>query len=169
MDLKEPGNLLFLVGATTPDMGGSHYHLAIGKHGGRVPQVDLQTAPAIFAKVHEAIRVGMVRSCHDLSEGGPAVALAEMAFAGGVGADVNQHGGHSDEVGLFSESPSRFLLEVRPQHAEQLRRLFEAVPLAQIGTTVKEPRLRIAGVGGEWVVWLPLQELKAAWQKPLAW
>jgi phosphoribosylformylglycinamidine (FGAM) synthase-like enzyme len=169
MDLKEPGNLLFLVGLTTPDLGGSHYHLAIGQNGGRVPQVDLATAPANFAKVHEAIRVGMVRSCHDLSEGGLAVAIAEMAFAGGVGADVNQHHGSSDEVGLFAESPSRFLLEVRPQHAEQLRRLFDAVPLTQIGTTVKEPRLRMAGANGEWIVWLPLQELKDAWQKPLAW
>jgi phosphoribosylformylglycinamidine synthase subunit PurSL len=169
MDLKEPGNLLFLVGTTTPDMGGSHYQLTTGQIGGRVPQVDLVTAPAIFAKVHEAIRVGMVRSCHDLSEGGLAVAIAEMAFAGGVGADVNQHGGSSDEVGLFSESPSRFLMEVRPQHAEQLRLLFDAVPLAQLGTTVKERRLRIAGASGEWIVWLPLQELKDAWQKLLAW
>ena len=169
MDLKEPGNLLFLVGVTTTDLAGSHYHLATGQTGGRVPQVDLEKAPAIFAKVHEAIRVGMVRSCHDLSEGGLAVAVAEMAFAGGIGADVDKLGSGVDAVNLFSESPSRFLLEVRPQHAEQLLRLFDAVPLVQVGKTIKEPRLRIAGADGEWIVWLSLQQLKDAWQKPLAW
>ena len=111
---------------------------------------------------------GMVRGCHDLSEGGLAVAIAEMAFAGGVGADIAKLDG-TDEVRLFSESPSRFLVEVRPQQVEQFRRLFGPVPCCDVGQTVKEPRLRIAGASGEWIVWLPLQQLKDAWQKPLAW
>ena len=92
-----------------------------------------------------------------------------MAFAGGVGADVAKLGPSPDEVNLFAESPSRFLLEVRPQHAEALRQVFGSAPLLEIGKTVKEPRLRIAGASGEWVVWLPLQQLKDAWQKALAW
>ena len=169
MDLKEPGNLLFLVGAMTAELGGSHYHLATGQAGGRVPSVDLKLAPEIFACVHEAIMVGLVRSCHDLSEGGLAVAVAEMAFAGGVGADLARLGPGADEVNLFAEAPSRFLLEVRPQHAEQFRRVLGPAPVQEIGKTVKEPRLRIAGASGEWVVWLSLQDLKNAWQKPLAW
>jgi phosphoribosylformylglycinamidine synthase len=169
MDLKEPNNLLFLVGVTWPEMGGSHFHITTGQNGGAVPPVDVTLAPQIFAKVHEAIRTGMVRSCHDLSEGGLAVAIAEMAFAGDIGADIDKLGSNHDEVALFGESATRFLLEVRPQHAEQLRRVFESVPLREIGKTVKEPRLRIAGATGEWIVWLPLQQLKDAWQKPLAW
>jgi phosphoribosylformylglycinamidine synthase len=169
MDLKEPGNLLFLVGQTTADLGGSHYQLATGQTGGSVPGVDTKLAPEIFARVHEAIMVGLVRSCHDLSEGGLAVASAEMAFAGGVGADIAKLGPGADEVNLFAESSSRFLLEVRPQHAEQLRRVLGPVPFLEIGKTVKEPRLRIAGSSGEWVIWLSLQDLKDAWQKPLAW
>jgi phosphoribosylformylglycinamidine synthase len=169
MDLKEPGNLLFLVGVTTADMGGSLYHLTTGRTGGKVPVVDLELAPRIFERVHEAIATGMARSCHDLSEGGLAVAVAEMAFAGGVGADVNKPGFDGDEAALFSEAPTRFLLEVRPQVAEQLRRLFEGLPCTEIGQTVKETRLRIAGASGEWIVWLELQKLKDAWQKPLAW
>ncbi len=169
MDLKEPGNLLFLVGATTADMGGSLFHQITTQTGGRVPSVDIELAPKIFAQVHEAIMVGLVRSCHDLSEGGLAVAIAEMAFAGGIGADIVRLGPGSGEVNLFAESPTRFLLEVRPQQAEQLRRVLDAVPLVEIGKTVKEPRLRIAGSSGEWIVWLALQQLKDAWQKPLAW
>ncbi|MBI3822434.1 MAG: phosphoribosylformylglycinamidine synthase subunit PurL, partial [Planctomycetes bacterium] len=92
MDLKEPGNLLFLVGTTTADLGGSLYHVVTGQTGGRVPGVDLTRAPEVFERVHEAIMTGMVRSCHDLSEGGLAVAAAEMAFAGGIGADLGNLG-----------------------------------------------------------------------------
>ncbi|MBI2805442.1 MAG: phosphoribosylformylglycinamidine synthase subunit PurL [Planctomycetes bacterium] len=176
MDLKEPGNLLFLVGVTRSEMGGSHFHLVTGRTGGRVPPVDLRNAPQIFARLHEAIRTGMVRSCHDLSEGGLAVAIAEMAFAGGVGADItkpaierNEAPGTTDEIRLFAESASRFLVEVRPQHADQFRRVLEPMPVSEIGVTVKEPRLRIAAANGEWNIWLSLRQMKDAWQKPLAW
>ena len=88
MDLKEPGNILYLLGATKDEMGGSHYHLVHGLDGGAVPRVDLEAAPRLFRQLHEAIARGLVRACHDLSEGGLAVAVAEMAFAGGVGADL---------------------------------------------------------------------------------
>ena len=117
----------------------------------------------------------MVRACHDCSEGGLAVALAEMAFAGGVGADVAGlaglpgPAGLDDEVKLFSESCTRFVCEVRPDKADVFRSTFARLPVGQIGTTVKETRLRIAGQGGEWLVWAGLAQLKEAWQKPLRW
>ena len=117
MDLKEPGNLLYLIGATRDEMGGSHYHLVHGLTGGVVPQVDLAAgAAAVRAGARRRFAQGLVRACHDLSEGGLAVALAEMAFAGGVGADVTGFAapGLSDEAALFSESTTRFLVEVRP-------------------------------------------------------
>jgi phosphoribosylformylglycinamidine synthase len=159
------------VGATRAEPGGSHLHLVTGQTVGDVPRVDLEQAPRVFAKVHEASRRGLVRSCHDLSEGGLAVALAEMALAGGVGADVTglkQLGGLPDETLLFSESPTRFVIEVPPAHVEDLKALFGAdLPLTQLGQTVKEPRLRIAGADGEWRIWQPLGQLKEAWQKPL--
>src|SRR5262249_55817697 len=80
MDLKAPGNALYLVGATRDEMGGSHYHLVHGMTGGDVPRVDTAIAPRIFRALHAAITGGLVRACHDLSEGGLAVAAAEMAF-----------------------------------------------------------------------------------------
>jgi phosphoribosylformylglycinamidine synthase len=169
MDLKETGNRLILVGTTTADLGGSLYYQVIGQTGGKVPSVDLQAAPEVFARIHESIMVGLIRSCHDLSEGGLAIAVAEMAFAGGIGADLAKLGSLPDEVALFAESPTRFLLEVRPQHVEQLRQVLGPVPMREIGTTVKEPRLRISGADGEWIVWLPLQQMKDAWQAPLNW
>src|SRR6185312_3382776 len=86
MDLKEPGNTLVLVGETRDELGGSHWAMVRGLEGGYVPQVHRASAVPTFKAVHEAISRGLVRSCHDLSEGGLAVAVAEMAIAGGLGA-----------------------------------------------------------------------------------
>ncbi len=74
-----------------------------------------------------------------------------------------------DEVLLFSETPTRFVIEVAPANVQAVRDSFGDVPLYPIGKTVKEPRLRIAGSSGEWLVWAQLPELKDAWQKPLRW
>jgi phosphoribosylformylglycinamidine synthase subunit PurSL len=172
MDLKAAGNLLYLVGVTKDEMGGSHYHLVHGHEGGIPPQVDMATAPALFRHLHDAMRHGLIRACHDLSEGGLAVALAEMAFAGGIGADVTgacSVGGLSDTVALFSESATRFVMEVAPENATAMASTFKGVPFTLIGQTCKELRLRIAGRNGEWVVWEQLEALKDAWRKPLAW
>jgi phosphoribosylformylglycinamidine synthase len=171
MDLKEAGNVLYLVGTTRDEMGGSYYHLVQGQSGGVVPRPDLKQAPAIFAALHAEICGGLVRSCHDLSEGGLAVALAEMAFAGGVGADVMKLGapGLADEIALFSESATRFVVEVRPEKTAAFEANMAGRPMTRIGQTVKEPRLRIAGSSGEWVVWGELRALKEAWQRTLRW
>ncbi len=172
MDLKEAGNDLYLVGTTKDELAGSHYALVTGREGGIVPRPDLNLAPRLFAAVHQAIQSGWVRSCHDLSEGGLAVAIAEMAFAGDIGADLTdlkQLGDFDDVVKMFSESPTRFILEAKPEYRAQLQKLFAGLPLQRIGTTTKEPRLRIAGAHGEWIVWAKLSDLQESWQKPLRW
>jgi len=166
MDLKSPGNVLYLVGETRNELGGSHNHLVTGQFGGEPPRVNLEQAPKLFRALHAAIVQGLVRSCHDLSEGGLAVALAEMAFAGNVGADIacEPAAQARDEVVLFGESPTRWVAEVTPDNVAALEAAFAGLPLTRIGTTTSEPRLRIAGASGEWIVWAPLKELKAAWQ-----
>jgi len=171
MDLKEAGNALYLVGATTGDLGGSLLYRLLGLRGGTVPMPDLAAAPALFARLHRAISDGLVRACHDLSEGGLAVAVAEMAFAGGVGADLTATGPAelSDAVRLFAESPTRFVVEVTPTKAAAFQAALAGVPVCRLGVTVKEPRLRIAGSSGEWLVWQALAAMKEAWQQPLRW
>jgi phosphoribosylformylglycinamidine synthase len=171
MDLKEPGNALYLLGATKNEFGGSHFNLVTGVDAGAVPQVDLSIAPHIFAKLHAAIEGGLIRACHDLSEGGFAVAIAEMAFAGEVGADITslRVSSETDEIALFAESTTRFIVEVTPANTTHFEELLQDLPCRKIGQTVKEQRLRIAGANGEWRIWSKLSDLKEAWQKPLRW
>src|SRR5690606_34455818 len=120
MDLKGPGHALYLVGVTRPELLGSMLLEVVGgEDGGLPPTVDLARAPEVLRRVHRAIATGDVLAAHDLSEGGLAVAAAEMAFAGGVGLAIDleavPHDGNADELTLlFSETPTRFLLEVPP-------------------------------------------------------
>jgi phosphoribosylformylglycinamidine synthase len=101
-----------------------------------------------------------------------------MAFAGGVGLDLTElrvAGKEGlqrlpDEVLLFSESTTRFLVEIKPEQAAVFKECFaEKALVNQMGQTVKEPRLRIAGARGDWIVWASLSDLKETWQKPLRW
>jgi phosphoribosylformylglycinamidine synthase len=171
MDLKEAGNDLFLIGATKDEMGGSHFELVTRNVGGEVPRVDMTMAPKIFRALHSAIEQRLIRACHDLSEGGLAVAIAEMAFAGEIGADLAGLNGSvlPDEVNLFSESTTRFVVEVKAENVEKFKTAFTGLPLTHLGKTVADQRLRIAGRDGEWLVWAKLSELKEAWQQPLGW
>jgi len=184
MDLKTPGNLLYQIGATKDELGGSHFEMVQSGPVGpaRVPQVDLDTAKRTFAAVHQAMEKGLVRACHDLSEGGLAVAIAEMAFAGGYGARVRLSNIPSDEsidqstkeaatVLLFSESASRFVVEVPAYRRPGFEAVFQAaeVPFRHIGEATNDQRLQILGGNDELVIDLPLDQLKEAWQKPLRW
>jgi len=175
MDLKEAGSALYLVGATWPELGGSHYYDLFGLIGRTVPQVRIETARAVMDAVSGANAKGLVRACHDLSEGGLAVAAAEMAFAGGFGlaldlAAVPYEGDAAlrrDDVLLFSESNSRFLVEVRPQDAAAFEAALKGLPAAKIGEVTSGDALTVKGLGGAPVVQAKLADLKAAWQTPL--
>ena len=117
MELKAPGNLLYIIGETFNELGGSEYYKLKGFLGASVPKVKGAKAKRTFRAVTEAIDEGLVKSCHDLSEGGLAVAAAEMAFASGYGLEIDLCKVPSKEVerndfALFSESNSRFLIEV---------------------------------------------------------
>jgi phosphoribosylformylglycinamidine synthase len=180
MDLKQPGNFLYLVGTTRDELGGSHFALVEGLTGGRVPVVKPEAAKRTFAAVHRAIAGGHVRACHDLSEGGLAVAVAEMAFAGGFGASLNldaidpdgelSRSPYSVAVKLFSESHTRFLCEVPPDSRDGfVSALGDSVPHTCLGKVTESPRLVIDAGGRGPVVDEELSVLKEAWQAPLRW
>jgi phosphoribosylformylglycinamidine synthase len=176
MDLKQAGNRLYLVGQTFEELGGSHFAAVHHLRGGDVPRVDPSRARHTFQALHAAIAAGLLRACHDLSEGGLAVALAEMAFAGGLGASVElarvPHAPFSDEhtaaVLLFSESNTRFLCEVPPQSAAEFEGKLSGVPLAHIGEVTALADLQVT-FDGHPIIVVDLARLKSAWQAPLDW
>lgn len=217
MDLKQSGNFLYQLGTTRNEMGGSHFLLVQGLEGGAVPQVHVDTAKRTFVKLHQAISAGLVQSCHDLSEGGLAVAAAEMAFSGGLGArlflgqvpyEIGLDAATAQEVQrladaypdeeihplsvlpeatlilLFSESNSRFLVEVSPEQAGQFEALMQEVPCKLVGEVLETSVLQIVGLpaplpdpnqehafemSAPLVVEANLESLKQAWQEPLRW
>lgn len=175
MDLKSPGNRLYLVGSTHNEMGGSHLAAVRGDAGGVVPRVDFEQAPRIFQTLSQAIQKSLVASCHDLSEGGLAVALAEMAFAGGLGAEadvsamMNGSGLSNVSVALFSESNTRFVCEVAAEQADDFEAAFSGLPCCLLGTVTASDRLVVYAADGSPQVDAPIAELKRSWQQPLNW
>jgi phosphoribosylformylglycinamidine synthase len=175
MDLKQPGNLLFIVGTTRHELGGSHYYKIHDHQGAAAPGLDLALAPRIADAVAGAIRDGLVASCHDCSEGGLAVALAEMAFAGGYGVEADLRGlPRSDDCTridsqLFSESNSRYILEVSPENYDAFARMMVNLPFGQIGAVTDEPRLIVTAADGAKVIDADTSDLKQAWQRTFDW
>ncbi len=175
MDAKEAGNLLFVVGLTANELGGSHYYRNHKELGASVPKVDIKRAAKTAAKMSEAIAKGLVRSCHDCSEGGLAVALAEMAFAGGMGIDADLRGLPTSEdcvrtdAQLFSESNSRYIVEIAPENFNAFALLMANLPFGKIGEVTASGKLTILDRKQNVVVDCDLLTMKNAWQKPLAW
>jgi phosphoribosylformylglycinamidine synthase len=175
MDAKAAGDLIYLVGLTKNELGGSHYYDIHGFLGNSVPQVDAELGKKVMEALAGATDRRLVRAMHDLSEGGLAVAAAEMAFAGGLGMELDlaqvpyEDGEKRDDVILFSESNSRFLVEVSPEKRKEFEKALKGVPFGLLGEVKKEKVLKIQGLGGEVVVDEPIKALKEAWQKPLRW
>jgi phosphoribosylformylglycinamidine synthase len=175
MDVKKPGNLIFVVGQTKNELGGSHYYKVNNELGANVPKMDLEISVDISRRIAEAIQQGLVESCHDCSEGGLAVALAEMAFAGGLGIEADLRGlavsndCTRTDVMLFSESNSRYLVEVLPENFDTFAKLMLNIPFGQVGEVIKDSNLRIHDINQNMVIDVDLDTLKNAWQMPLAW
>jgi len=177
-DFKAPGDLIYLLGLTGDEMGGSELAAELGLDGGDVPQVDALANRARYASLHQAIRAGLVRAAHDLSDGGLGVAAAEMAIAGRLGAEIDLAavptavqacpGGLSPEILLYSESAGRLLVSVAPDQAEAFESLFAGRHIAHIGQVISEPVLRVRQ-GETPLIDALVEDLAAAWKATLAW
>jgi len=172
MDAKNPGDLVYLLGYSRDEMGGSEYFNELGFVGNKVPRLEPDYNIELYRRLRDAMRANIVRSCHDLSDGGLAVALAETAFAGGYGISaylsrVPYEGVERDDFVLFSESPGRLLVTVRPEHKTAFEERMVDSMYAEIGLVTKDPVLEIVGVNGRVRCRVPVGELKQAWQRTL--
>jgi phosphoribosylformylglycinamidine synthase II len=171
-DAKEVGNYVFVLGRTGGQLGGSHYLMAEGlPSGSDVPPVDIATNLKVMKALQAAIAAGTVRACHDLSEGGLAVAAAEMALAGGLGMELNitglpvpmQQAGPATAALLFGESAGRFLVEVSPEKYDAFLRIVKDCPFGELGRISDQPRLKIKA-GTKVVLDVSVQQALDSWQ-----
>jgi phosphoribosylformylglycinamidine synthase len=175
MDVKQPGDLVFVVGETRAELGASEYYALHGAIGNRVPQVDSQRARVLYQALSAAIERGLVNACHDCSDGGFGVAAAEMAFAGGWGIQLDlrmmpqELGMDRDDTLLYAETASRFVVTVPPQHRDAFRQIMQACAIGEVGTVLETPDFLVVGQRGDVVVRSDISALKEAWQQPLRW
>ena len=170
-DFKEPGAAIYLLGETRREMGGSYYYRLQELVGNSVPGM-AEAGPATARALHGAIKAGYVRACHDCSEGGLAVALAEMVMAGRIGAQVGlsqvvvaRQTQPEDDYLLFSESNGRYIVEVSAEHSDAFEAALGDVPHARIGWTTSTPSLIVSSChGGPQLFELTIAELLRAWR-----
>ncbi|ODT77933.1 hypothetical protein ABS71_02265 [bacterium SCN 62-11] len=163
MDFKQPGDLVYLVGAEQSALGCSQLARLRGFAGGQLGRVDFSLARSLYGAVHGLIRNDLVAACHDCSEGGLLVALAEMCVAGRLGLRLELPESElALDDRLFGEAPSRLLLAVDPRHRLTVEKALAGLPFALLGTVLVEPTLEFQGAS------LPLDQLVQAWQGELS-
>ena len=171
MDFKHPGDLIYLLGTTYPELAGSEYYEGYGFKGGEVPNVHPDEAWERYRKVYMAIESGLVRSCHDCSDGGLGVALVEKALAGDFGAEIDcaripVNGCEGWDEILFSESQSRLVLTVAPENQTAFEGIFEGSDFARIGIVCEGRDVQFMN-HSEILLSVSCDEAKQAWQAPL--
>ena len=172
MDAKRPGDLVYVLGETFEELGGSEYYASKGFIGNQGPRVDAKKARLLYKKLYTAIQRGLVRSCHDCSDGGLGVALAEIAFAGGFGMEIElkkvpYSGSSRNDLILFSESQSRFVVTLHPSKKKAFETLLGDATYGKIGVVSDDEIFRVVGLDGKKIIKANIYDLKEAWQKPL--
>jgi phosphoribosylformylglycinamidine synthase len=173
MDLKEVGNPIYIIGETKDELGGSHYYMIQRFKGNNVPNVDLKKAKKSFDALIEAMDKGLVKACHDCSEGGIGVTVTEMAFSGDFGMKINLSKVPTDlkrnDKILFSESNSRFLVEVDRNKQNEFEKIMKDNIFARIGEVTKNKKLIVIGLNDKPVVEEDTNELKGVWKSTFDW
>lgn len=161
-DVKEAGDLVYVIGETMTEFGGSELQKMVeGRIFGQAPSIDLDVEVTRQNALLQAIQSGFVASAHDIAEGGFAVALAEKTFGvQNLGVDVTISG--SATTALFSESQSRFIVTVKPQHAAAFEEIVKDA--VNIGTVTSDTSVIIRNEHGEEWVSGTVEEFRSAWK-----
>jgi len=175
MDVKQSGDLVFVLGETRAELGGSEYYAMHSVIGNCVPQVDATRARVLYEALSQAIQHGLVSACHDCSDGGFGVAAAEMAFAGGFGMHLDLRAMPRepditrDDTLLYAETASRFVVTVPPQHRQAFCEALHGCAMGEVGYVLDTAQLKVTGLRGDVIIASDIAELKEAWQRPLRW
>ena len=168
MDVKMAGDLVYVLGSTRNELGGSEYYEHLGYIGRNVPEVRTAEFIPIYRNLKCAIENDVVASVHGIYRGGLAVHLAKVAMGGNLGLEVDLaqvplRDVERDDVLLFSESAGRFIVTVDPVHREAFEDLFKGVAYGCIGTVTAETDFVVRGIEQGVIMTVSVADLKTAW------
>ena len=173
MDVKRPDDRIYVLGMTRDELGGSEYFASLGFVGNDVPKVNATSAKKLYSSLEKAINEGTVASCHDCSDGGLGVALAESAFSGEFGMTIEltkvpvENIKRADTI-MFSESQSRFVVTVAPGNVKRFEQILKGNVFADVGEVTARQDFTVMD-GEKVLLSAGIDELKEAWQKTLRW
>ncbi|MDY7037204.1 MAG: AIR synthase-related protein, partial [Thermodesulfobacteriota bacterium] len=173
MDAKFPGDLIYVLGKTKNELGGSEYYQMIGETGLHVPEVDIDEVWPLYHVLHKAIQEQLISSAHAVTRGGLAVHLALFAMGGELGiefhlADISSSDGLTDTQLLYSESTGRFIVTVDPVKKKAFEVLFEGMAISCAGSITESPLFCIKDRNDSLIIEQEIFELKDCWKRPFA-
>ncbi|MBF9141862.1 phosphoribosylformylglycinamidine synthase [Hymenobacter sp. BT439] len=161
-DFKQADDVVYLLGETHDELGGSEFYALHGQLGANVPKVDFAKAKALYTLIGQANDQNLIQSCHDLSDGGLAVALAETTFGYGYGAEIELPAtGLPLATQLFSESHSRFVATVAPEDVVAFEQLL-GERATRLGRVTADSKLTVRHAG-QTVIAADSASLRTAW------
>jgi phosphoribosylformylglycinamidine synthase II len=171
MESKVPGDLVYVIGETRNELGGSEYYQLFNELGLNVPQVNIEELLPSYLALSKAISNGLVASAHAVSRGGLAAHLALVAIGGDTGMEIKLKNipsadNLSDAEILYSESAGRFVVTIDPARKKRFERLFKGMKIGLIGKVTDSEKFVISGKTGNEIVNEDISTLKAFWKKP---
>ena len=174
MDSKVPGDLVYILGTTRNELGGSEYYEHFGFTGMRIPRVRAEAFKDLYRSLSHAIDEAMVASVHGIYRGGLGIHLAMVAMAGGLGMEIDLNSVPVDpeeqtmrnDTLLFSESPGRFIVTIDPANKDRFEALISDHPFACAGRITEAGDLVIEGIEDRRIISVSVDDLKKTWQKP---
>jgi len=171
MDAKVPGDLVYILGETRDELGGSEYYQMMDEVGLNVPEVDVDKVWPLYLSLHKAINQGLIASAHAVSRGGLAVHLALVAMGGEMGMEIDLEAVPSKETlsdtkMLYSESAGRFIVTVDPAGENAFKEVFNGATIGKIGRVTESTLFRIRGRGRDLLMEEEILQLKDCWKRP---
>jgi phosphoribosylformylglycinamidine synthase len=171
MDSKFPGDLIYVLGFTRNELGGSEYYAHLGDVGLNVPQVRSTEFLSNYRTLSQSILRGLVASAHGIYRGGLGVHLAMVAMGGNLGMQIELDqvpldGVDREDSVMFSESAGRFIVTIDPNNRQAFENQFKGLACDCVGTVTATPQFEINGFNQNTLVCVSVDELKAAWKKP---
>lgn len=171
MELKVPGDLVYILGKTGDELGASEYYQMMGWIGLNVPKVEAENVIPLYQALYQAIQDGLVASCHAVGRGGLGVHLALSAIGGSLGMDIDLSSVPAEEKIsntrlLYSESAGRFIVTIDPKNKETFEDIMDGLDYACIGRVTEAHILQVTGMDGKIIIKEKIGDLKDAWKEP---